>query len=259
MVDPRVPRRFKNLSINDQNLYRDFIRTLVRQAQNFALPIIFAPRPSEGGIINGATGSVLKLDCGYFVVTASHVLEEYERRLHSGEKLNWQIGHLPPIDPMSRIAWRDSAQDTLLLRLSEDEAHGVGSAIASAPMGWPPPMPKEDEVVVVCGYPKELREVVQDGVIGANYIAAMYRVTDIRDDQFDCRIGREEDLVNLSELPLPDDDMDMGGMSGGPAFIIGGKSIIFLVLVGVISKLISKSFDGFRCLRIAALKNASGL
>jgi hypothetical protein len=103
---------------------------MVRLAQSYAVPIIYAPPLSIGGTINGATGSVLKISSEYFVVTASHVLEGYEKRLLSGEKLNWQIGHLPPFDPLSRIAWRDCAKDTLLLRLSEDEARQAGSRIA---------------------------------------------------------------------------------------------------------------------------------
>jgi hypothetical protein len=201
---------------------------------------------------------VLKLNYGYFVVTASHVLEEYEKRLHSGEKVNWQVGHLPPIDPISRVAWRDSVQDTLLLGLSEEEAHRVGSAIASAPMGWPPPMPMEDDLVLVCGYPKRLREVVPNGEIRAGDLSAMFRVTDVREDQFDCKIGIEEDLVSLNEFPLPDENVDMGGLSGGPTFIVGGEAIKYLVLVGIVSKLVSQSFDGFKRLRIATLKHVSG-
>ena len=255
MIDLRAPHKFADLPTDDQNRYREVSLAWVRQAQSFAVPIIFAPPPSVGGRINGATGCVLKLNYGYFVVTASHVLEEYEKRLHSGEKVNWQVGHLPPIDPISRVAWRDSVQDTLLLGLSEEEAHRVGSAIASAPMGWPPPMAMEDDLVLVCGYPKRLRKVVPSGEIRSNYLAAMFRVTDIRDSQFDCKIGKEEDLVSLNEFPLPDENM--GGLSGGPTFIVGGESK-YLVLVGVISKLVSQSFDGFRRLRIASLKHASG-
>jgi hypothetical protein len=127
-------------------------------------------------------------------------------------------------------------------------------------MGWPPPIPKEDERVLVAGYPKALREAVAGGIIGSDYLAAMFRVTDIRDGNscyFDCKIDkREEDLVSFNGSPLPDEDMDMGGLSGGPTFLLAGGSITYPVLVGVISDFVPQSLDGFKHLRIATLKNA---
>jgi hypothetical protein len=251
-------RRFEELSADDRVRYRDWGREMVRLAQSFAVPIIFAPPKRLQGVINGASGSVVKVNDRYFVVTASHVLDGYEERVRSGEKLDWLIGRLPPIDPLRRIEWRDCFKDIVLLRLSEGEAQKVGSTIVSAPEGWPPPVPTEDQVVLVAGYPKTLREVVPSGIVGADYLAAMFRVTDVRGSTFDCRIGKDEDLVSFNGLPIPDEDMDMGGLSGAPAFIIAGRSINYLVLVGVVSKYISKSFDGFRLLRVAALKHASG-
>jgi hypothetical protein len=69
-----------------------------------------------------------------FFVTAEHVLAEYEKRTREGERLNWQIGRLPPFDPIPRIAWRDKTDayersqmpyrptDIVLLRLTKEEA-----------------------------------------------------------------------------------------------------------------------------------------
>ncbi len=141
-------RRFNELPAEDQARYRATGQQLVRVAQRYAVPIIFAPPPVNGGVINGASGSVLQLGDGYFVVTASHVLEGYEGRVRSGEKLNWQVGNLPPFDPLSRITWRDCGKDTLLLRLSPDEARRVGCQIASASMARPPTAPKAGQLVL---------------------------------------------------------------------------------------------------------------
>jgi hypothetical protein len=251
---------FEDLSADDKKRYRDFGREMVRLAQSYAVPIVFAPPPTvTDGLINGATGAVVKWNSNYFVLTASHVLNEYEKRFRAGEKLNWQVGLLPPFDPLSRIAWRDDKGDTLLLSMSKDEALKVGSVIVSAPMEMP--VPKDDELVLIAGYPKVLREVTAGGgVIGAGSLAAMFRVTDIRYGcshcYFDCKIDeREEDLVRLNELSLPEADMDMGGLSGGPTFLIAGKFIIRPVLVGVVSDFVSQSLGCFRHLRIASLKN----
>jgi hypothetical protein len=76
---------------------------MARLARDHAVPIVFAPPLSVGGKINGATGCVLRLDAERFVVTACHVLAGYEERIRSGEMLNWQVGNLPPFDPLPRI------------------------------------------------------------------------------------------------------------------------------------------------------------
>jgi hypothetical protein len=181
---------------------------------------VFAPpRTVTDGVINGVTGAVVKWKSKYFVLTASHVLSEYE--------------------------------------MSKDEALKVGSTIVSAQMEIP--VPKDDELVLLAGYPKALRKVTADGVIEESPFRAMYRVTDIRYGcshcYFDCKIDeREEEFVRLND-PLPEPDMDMGGLSGGPTFLVAGKLIIHPVLVGVVSGIVSQSLGGFRHLRIASLKN----
>jgi hypothetical protein len=252
MSDAGASRRFDELSADDQNRYREFGRQMVRLAGERAVPIIFAPSPGSEGNINSATGAVLQLDREYFVVTAHHVLDGYRKRLQSGEKLNWQVGHLPPFDPLSRIAWKDTVKDTLLLSLSADEARQVGAHI-TAPTGWPPPTPNVDQIVLVAGYLKLLREViVAEEMIRMDGLTAMFRVTCVGDGYFYCKYEREEDLVSFNELPLPDIGMFMGGLSGGPTFLVVGRSIIYPALVGVISECV----EGFGLLRIATLENA---
>jgi hypothetical protein len=254
MSDVGASRRFDELSADDQNRYREFGRQMVRLAGVCAVPIIFAPAPGIEGNINSATGSVLKLDRGYFLVTANHVLDGYTKRLQSGEKLNWQVGHLPPFDPLSRIAWKDTAKDTLLLSLSADEARQVGTrAHITAPIEWPPPTPKVDQIVLVAGYLKILREVnVTEAMVRIDGLNAMFRVTGVGDGYFYCKYEREEDLVTFNELPLPTVGMSMGGLSGGPTFLVVGGSIIYPALVGVISECV----EGCGLLRIATLENA---
>lgn len=104
---------FQRLSTEDQARYIAINRQMARFARNHAVPIIFAPPRSCGGKINGASGCVLQLGSSAFIVTASHVLEGYERRVQTGEVLNWQVGDLPPFDPVSRIAWRNRDVDIL--------------------------------------------------------------------------------------------------------------------------------------------------
>jgi len=242
-------RRFNELPAGEQSRYRTVAQQMVGLARDLAVPIIFAPPPKTGGEINGATGTVLELKGKYFVVTASHVLEGYEKRLQSEEGLNFQVGHLPPFDPLPRIAWRDPARDTLLLNLSADEARQVGSCIASTSMGWPPPTPEVGQLVLIAGYPKVLRAVEVQGKVKSGPMSAMFRVTETGDGYFICQIEQEE-LISFSEgLPIPDACMDLGGLSGGPALLV---QKLAYPLVGVVSQYLGS----FQLLRIATLENA---
>ena len=176
MADTRIKDQassgeaFKALSKEQQELYGCIVRELLNFAQGHALPMCFAPPlvtatvplatgpiavklPLTLGKVDGASGCVLQLQSGYFFVTAEHVLAEYEKRTREGERLNWQIGKLPPFDPISRIAWRDKTDayersqmpyrstDIVLLRLTKEEAEeACGEArIVPTPARWPPP------------------------------------------------------------------------------------------------------------------------
>jgi len=113
--------RLSKLPAHEQERYRQANQQRAEFARKHAVPIIFAPPLSIGGKVNGGTGFALQLSSGSFVVTASHVLAGYEDRLKSGEVLNWQVGNLPPFDPLSRVAYRTLQRDIVLLHLSSEE------------------------------------------------------------------------------------------------------------------------------------------
>jgi len=79
--DLGAARRFERLSADEQTRYRTAGRELVGLARDCAVPIVYGPPPRVGGKVNGATGCVLRLESGWFVVSASHVLGGYESRL----------------------------------------------------------------------------------------------------------------------------------------------------------------------------------
>src|ERR1035441_2136538 len=122
-------QQFQQLSFEDQARYIAINQQMARFARDHAVPIIFAPPRSRGGKINGASGSVLQLGSGTFIVTASHVLEGYEKRIQGGEGPKWQVGDLPPFEPIPRIAWRSRDLDIVLLRITADEARSIGPCI----------------------------------------------------------------------------------------------------------------------------------
>jgi len=241
--------RFSKLPVQEQEGYRRVNQQRVTIAQEHAIPIIFAPPLSVvGGKVNGATGFALQLSCGSFIVTASHVLAEYEDRLQSGEVLDWLVGNLQPFDPLSRVAWRHTQKDIVLLGLSPDEINRLKShCTISAPIQWPPSTPKEQQLALVAGYPKVLREVdAGAGKVGSGPYSAMLPVSNVGAGYFYCQID-QKDLISFNGGPLPDPGTFLGGLSGGPVLLVE-KSYPYPV-VGVISQ----SQDDWGLLRIASL------
>jgi len=256
--------RFREFPRREQERYLAIICELTTFAQDHAIPICFAPRlgtfgvplgggkvgtvtlPISLGNIDGASGCVLRLESGVFVVTADHVLRTYEDRLEELEDLNWQVGGLPPCDPRSRVAWRDRANDRTLaekpsspmpyrptdivfLRLSEQEATqacGDRTRIVTTPTEWPPATLEVGQTVVLAGYPNQLREVDLTGTMTRGACSAVFRVTSVDHGYCKCQFEYEE-LINFSTgAPLPDlSTADLGGMSGAPAFVLASSSV----------------------------------
>jgi hypothetical protein len=252
MNEPGGAQRFERLSAEEQTRYIAVSQQLTNFARDHAVPIILAPPLSIRGKLNGASGSVLRLEAGTFVVTASHVLAEYENRTQSGETLNWQVGNLPPFEPVSRIAWRDPARDIVLLRISDNEARDIGPCIISEPASWPPCLPREGQFVLMAGYPKVLRDDnASFGLIGSGPWSAVFRVTLVGEGYCKCVIERK-DLISFNGGPLPEPGMDMGGLSGGPVLLVGNPSY---PLVGVITEICQLTVGELEIFTVATLES----
>ncbi len=259
---------FKALSKNRQEQYGCILRELLNFAQGHALPMCFAPPlvtatvplatgpaavklPLTLGKVDGASGCVLQLQSGHFFVTAEHVLAGYEKRISEGERLNWQIGKLPPFDPISRIAWRDKGDgyersqmpyrptDIVLLRLTEDEAkEACGEArIVPTPAQWPPPPLSIGQQVVMAGYPNQLRAVDLAGTMNREACGLAFQVTNIGDGYCKCQF-LYEDVIDFGRAAQPDlKGVKLGGLSGCPVFALAsageGGLLQYPRLVGV--------------------------
>ena len=271
MDEPSGAGRFRELPGKEQERYLDVMRELTTFARGHATPICFAPPlgtfgvplgegkmatvtlPLSLGNIDGASGCVLRLESGVFVITADHVLTTYENRLAKGERLNWQVGKLPPFDPRVRVIWRDQAnlrtpeeilrqvstdeapekpsslipyrpKDIVFLKLSEQEAQqacGDRTGIVPTPADWPPALLEVGQLVVLAGYPNQLKEVDLAGTMTRGACSAVFRVTTVGDGNGKCQFAYE-DLINFSVgSPLPNmSTANLGGMSGGPVFVL---------------------------------------
>jgi len=266
LMNTRTNGKFRNLPSDEQRRYLMVSRQMTLFARDHAVPITFAPvlrtfpistgrknggtvtLPLSLGKIDGASGCVLRLDSSFFLVTAEHVLAEYEHRVSQGEALNWQVGALPPFDPLPRVAWRGSssrkAKDIVFVSLSEQEANEIGggrSYITSGPTRWPPRAPEVGKTVLIAGFPNELRVV--DGLfcvqrestgatIKAGSLSAMLQVTTVGEGYFKCGFEYAELLdFGGQSLPLSQLSANIGGLSGGPVFAVENINYPFLGLV----------------------------
>jgi hypothetical protein len=255
MMKPRGSQLLQQLPAQARAQILAAGREMAKLALDYAIPIIFAPPVGIAGKINGATGFGLRLDSGVFIGTAHHVLYDkggYVDRIESGERLNWQVGHLRPFDPLLRVAWKDESLDIVLLEVSEEEAAAIGPCIVSSPPKWPPDLPKNGELVLIAGYPKALREEDRSsGIIGAGPLAAVFRITKVDEWYCSCVVERK-DLVSF-DGPLPELGTEIGGMSGAPVLRVG---MLSYPLVGVVSGSF-KMDDELEILRFANLKSVA--
>jgi len=229
MAIPSGRDRFQALPAPEQARFRSVSQHLIRHAVASAVPIVFGHPPRIGTKIESASGCVLRLRVGHFVVTAAHVLREHENRLADGEESIWQVGRLP-FSPLGRIASSDKSADVAFLKVSEWEASQIGSSILS--LVWPPARPAKGQLLIISGYPRVARQFQGQGAIGCGPMSAILRITSINDRYAVCQIARE-DLVSFDANPVPDADFDHSGWSGGPALLFGDLSY---PIIGVVSE-----------------------
>jgi hypothetical protein len=213
-------QEFNELSAAERERYREAGQRMVRLAGDYAIPIVFAPPPSIGGKINSGSGFILQLNSASFVVTAHHVLAEYESRLQGGELLNWLVGNVPPFEPRPRVVWEDAQKDIVILKLLREEISRLkGKCIIAPPHRWPPSVPEAGPSVLLAGYPKYLREFnALKAKIDWPY-SAVLPAKSVGNGYFFCQIEQEE-LISFNRGPLPDPKTFLGGLSGGPVLLV---------------------------------------
>jgi len=195
----------------------------------FARSVLFGEPP-----ING-TATLVDLGSGPIAVTCAHVLNEYRSLRDSGRHLRFQIGNVV-LDPIAQLIAEDPYMDLATVRLSQGQAAAligdgvVGSSIFR-PRGWPLPPVKAGDVVALGGFPGPWRErLAFDELELRGFGIGATSVSSVSEDHFACRFERERwkwsfRLDGLSDL------QELGGMSGGPAFLDRG---LHFDLVGIV-------------------------
>jgi cold shock CspA family protein len=184
--------------------------------QYVAPVIIGSPVAAGYARINTGSGIVVRLADGDVFVTADHVVSKYCKALEKDETVSFQVGHLN-LRLDTRHIWRHEHDDLALLPLRDHEAERIGTMLHTPPE-WPPSMPVRNDFVTVCGLPIMARSRPDPGSVTFGPLIAHLPVLNSFANHFTCRIDRAY-IESILGRPLPRENVDYGGMSGGPVFL----------------------------------------
>jgi hypothetical protein len=216
-------------------------REFGRRAGEF--PLLFARAVVFGQPPNSGTATLADLGSGPIAITCAHVLARYRDLRDCGRNVPFQIGNLT-LDPIAQLVAEDPGMDLATIRLSDRQAailrdDGVSGGSIFRPRTWPPPAVKTGDIIALGGFPGDWRvRSAIDELEFRGYGVGATSVSSVSETQFACQFDRDRwvwsfRLDGLAGQP------ELGGMSGGPAFLYNG---LRFDLVGIISEF-SSSID----------------
>ena len=192
----------------------------------FAKPLFFGDQPTKDKPSNVNNGTVTLVDFGKgpIGITCAHVLSDYRGKLRDKGAALFQIGNLK-LDPLEQLVAEDKELDLATVALTKDQADiitgdGEIGAYFFKPDLWPTPLLEKDSFVAFGGFPGKWRERISDDELVFNtFSVGSCQVASVSLDHFVCQFEREYWVKSL-DLQNREDINDLGGLSGGPAFIL---------------------------------------
>ncbi len=211
----------------------------------FCRPILFGvpPSPLRPSKVNNGTATLIRRDGEWLVVTCAHVLAHYRRVRQANADCFFAVGNCH-FDPLPQIVAEDDALDVCVIRLSAAQAMtvvegnmGIGQDFFELNSALTVPV-KIGDFVAFGGFPGDLRRLESfDAFNFGTYSSGAARVTDRHTDYIACQFEREH-WVRSGDGGEPEPE-SLGGMSGGPAFVIRHSSagLMSYEFCGVIYKM----------------------
>jgi hypothetical protein len=226
-----VSDRFEGLPGAEQRRILDAQDSIGRFMYQRTAAVLVGPPPGAAGCRNNGSSFLLRLQGNLYLGTAWHVVESWQRRTSSGEKVVLQVGDALLV-PSARIAWKDKEHDIVFIRLDEREAARIGIAIFEPVCGWPPPKVSVGDFAYMAGYPALQREQPAADAWVFRSLGFRLRVQSVGDYHVACQFEREY-WVATEDRVIPPEGFDPGGMSGGPVILEGRLAY---PLVGLVSQ-----------------------
>jgi len=225
----------------------------------FAEPVLFGLSPAHGVMseLHNGTASLVNFGNGPIAITCYHVLEPYKVAIRQNSGSIFQIGNLK-FDPLAQIIDENESMDIVTISIEDNQLDellygGNKGKLIFEPYKWPPNEVKESDFVAFGGFPGEWREIMPRSEIAFDtYSSGGCRVASVADDHFVCQFEREY-WVKTLDFQGSENLRCLGGMSGGPVFILREFHWEF---VGIIYEF-SETFE-LMFIRPARLINSDG-
>jgi hypothetical protein len=197
---------------------------LTRYSLRFAQPILIANRPAPGveARLNNGTATLVDLGSGPMAVTCSHVLEGYRNRKHDDASVEFQIGNLK-IDPLAHLIDENPALDVATISLVGRNLTNMsvrdGVPEFHVPVRWPPAPVAQGDLVTIAGYPGVWRQPPVGRSLEYDTMSVGgTEVSSASEDRFICQFERDYWIQSFGFAGR--DLRQLGGMSGGPVFVL---------------------------------------
>ena len=228
MFDPITSERAKELA---GGLYGEVSAKSLAQ---FVVPFFFGQATGDGSVnIRNGSAFFVKTTKGVIGLTADHVIGEC---LEASSEDNFLCGLFPvnftePADCLvefesieDRIIDRNENRDIATFWIKDDELNNLKVNVVST---WPPITPETGKGIGFCGFPSVKREIKEDIitvskpkqreiVVSFMVFPVMAIASSISEYQITYVFDWEETVKTQGFQHTPA-DLDLGGMSGGPA------------------------------------------
>jgi len=199
-----------------------WIDRLIASLRQHAVPVLFGDRPHQrqSANVNVASGVVVDLGRGPFLLTASHVIQRALER-DAEPRFHLLVGQ-SEIPLRSRLIANRDRLDVATLKLTDGEAVQVerdGYRVVH-PTAWPPPDVTPNASIIAAGFPAHGRQILAWDMLDLAVETVRAFVRSAEDDQFTTHLDPEYTLKRIVDVSAPDRPPELEGFSGGPAFII---------------------------------------
>ncbi|OXI34304.1 hypothetical protein CFB89_05815 [Burkholderia sp. AU16741] len=192
-------------------------------------PAFFGVESEPGNqveVYNGTATLIVRGD-DHFAITCRHVLDGFRDVQVKSNQAFFQIGNCP-IDPLAQLVIEGQGDlDVAVLRLTHEQARsvvhnsdGIGEGFFQVGQHRPVVV-GEGNGVAFAGFPGALRRHdAPQGLNFGSYGCGATPVTAANDERFICQFDRDDWVVRADEA----EPQTIGGLSGGPAFLIRQSS-----------------------------------
>lgn len=180
--------------------------------------------------LRNGTATIVRTPERLFGVTAAHVVSGI-RQSQAEHPQTIQLMDL--FLPELTLIGMDEELDLATFELTENDLIRMGKKVSPLSI-WPPRMPKEKGGILIGGYPKLGRVVMDRGVVEWGMLVAIGIVDQIVRDQIVWTIERD---FNIPHPTIPDVPANacLGGISGGPVLaLIETGGLQYQALAGIV-------------------------